>query len=72
MYHYVNNIVHPHTIDSKNKSGLADTGASGTYTKSDDNYKNSHKQGHTMFFIRIRQQATIKHILHTDIDPVSS
>ena len=33
MYHYVNNIGHPHTIDITIKSGLADARASGTYIR---------------------------------------
>ena len=49
MSHYVNNIFHPHTIDSTIKSGLVDTGSSGTYTRPDNTHKNSHKQSHKVF-----------------------
>ena len=51
MSHYVKNIGHPHTIDSKIKSGLADKGESGTHIRPDDPHENTHKQGHTIFFL---------------------
>ena len=49
MSHYFNNIGHPHKIDSTIKYRLADTGASGTYTRSEDPHENAHKRGHTIF-----------------------
>ena len=49
MSHYVNSIFHPHTIDSTIKSGLVDTGSSGTYTRPDNPHENAHKQGHKYF-----------------------
>ena len=49
MYHYVNNIDHPHKIYSTIKYGLADTGASVKYTRTDNLHENAHKQGNNVF-----------------------
>ena len=40
IYHYVKNIYHPHTIDNIIKSGLMNTGASGTHTRPDNPHEN--------------------------------
>ena len=50
MSHYINNIGHPHSIYITIKYGLAYTVASVTYISSDYPHKNTHKQGHTVFF----------------------
>ena len=72
MYHYVKNIVHPHTMYSTIKYGLADTGASSTYIRQENPHENTHKLGHTIFFVGMRQLYTIKHSMHTSIAPVVS
>ena len=49
MSHYVNNIVHPHTIDSTIKYEIVNTGAYVTYIRLEDTHENAHKRGHTIF-----------------------
>ena len=51
MSQYVNNLGHPHKIDGIIKSGLADTGSSGTCTRPEDPHEISHKLGQAIFVL---------------------
>ena len=71
MFQYVNNNGHPHTIDSAKEYGPTDIGKYGTHIRPDDTHENEHTQGKCFDFTSRRKHDTIKHRVHTSIDPVA-